>query len=455
MRRPPLFAPGSFAWLLGIEDTCVYPAADVGAQSGCMTELDEHRLTDHDLHWRDDLRHAAELGADAIRYGMSWPLVHLAPGEFDWAVLDERVSFAVDELGLDIVADLVHYGTPRWLNGSFADPRFPDALAEFAGALAHRYAGRIRAYTPVNEPLTTASFSGLRAVWPPYRTGWDGWVSVAVPIAAGAAAAARAIRAEDPAAIVVHVEASTSVSTSSLEHLAEAALLADVGWLPTDLILGRVTTAHPMHGWLLEHGAVSADLDALAIEPVVPDVIGVNYYPELTPRRLHHVGDRVLQVAYDGGTRRFDQVLRGFAARYGLPLIVTETSIEGDDRTRSEWLTTAVRTVQELSDEIDLRGFTWWPLLDFVDWSWAAGGENVEEFAIEVVDMHGESRIAFAPPLGRPNQGRTPFLRRMGLLRLEENANGTLERVPTKAAESFAAITGRARKPIESHVAVR
>lgn len=430
MRRPP-FAPGTFTWALGIEDTCVYPPDG-------RTPLDEHVLTDHHLNWRDDLRHSAQFGASAIRYGMSWPLVHVGPGEFDWAHLDEVVDFAVDDLGLDLVADLVHYGTPTWLTQSFADPAFPAALTDFAGALAARYVGRIRGYTPVNEPLTTASFSGLRGVWPPHRTGWDGWVSVAVPIAQATSQAIAAIRLADPHAVVVHVEASTLVSAGEPEHACEAELLERVGWLPTDLLLGRVSTAHPMHAWLLQHGASVETLQQLETAPPAPDVVGVNYYPDLTPRRLRQAGSRVVQVAYDGGAEGLAAVLRGFSRRYGLPLAVTETSVEGDDATRSEWLRCAVATVHDLAQEVDLRGFTWWPLLDFVDWSYASGGANVEEFAVEMLDDRGQVSVGFAPPLGHPDDGRTPFLRRMGLLRLHEQSDGSLARVRTTAADAFA-----------------
>jgi beta-glucosidase len=446
--RGPLLGPGQLTWILGIEDTCVYPADGAPPDGHRIAELDEHQLTDHHLHWRDDLRSAAELGADAVRYGMSWPLVHLAPGTFDWQHLDEVVSFAVDELGLDIIADLVHYGTPRWLPKSFADLQFPSALAEFAGALAARYAGRIRGFTPVNEPLTTASFSGLRGIWPPHHTGWDGWVSVAVPIALGAAAATHAIRAADPSAVVVHVEASTAILPTASEHAGEALLLEQVGWLCTDLMLGRVDDAHPMRQWLLRHGAIEQELQHLLELPASPDVLGVNYYPDLTPRRLAPIGDRVVQVAYDGGAERLAAALRAFCQRYGLPIAVTETSREGDDHTRAAWLIDAVSTVNELASECDLRGFTWWPLFDFVDWSFASDGANVEEFAVETINEDGRSSIGFAPPLGDPRAGKTPFLRRMGLIRLEEQSDGSLSRVRTAAAKAFAAAIPDAGIPL-------
>lgn len=429
--RGELFAPGGFAWILGIEDTCVYPA-----DGGVV--LDEHALTEHDARRLEDLRIAAALGAHALRYGVSWPLAHPEPEVFRWDELDEAVAEA-EILGIELIADLVHYGTPIWLADSFADPGYPDAIARFAGAFAARYAGRVRHLTPLNEPITTASFCGLRGVWPPRLTGWAGWVRVAVPMVEGMARAIRAVRDAAPETRIVHVEASTHIDTEvpAFEH--EAELLRGVGWLPTDLLMGRVNEAHPLRGWLLAHGAEVEALDRLVVSPAIPDVMGVNYYPDLTPRTLVDIEGDAVQLAYDAGAAGLRRVLTAFAERYGLPLAVTETSIEGGDEVRRSWLRASADAVRELVTEgLDVRGYTWWPLFDFVDWSWAAGGANVEEFAVAQRNADGSVSIGMAPPLGNPRDGKTAFLRRMGLVSLEELDDGTLERRSTPAAEAFA-----------------
>lgn len=428
----PLFARGRISWLLGIEDTCVYPADG-------STPLDEHVLTEHDIRMPEDLALAAGLGAAGVRYGVSWPLAHPEPGRFEWAALDRAVDEA-DRLGLQLVADLVHYGTPTWLADSFATPGYPSAIADFAAEFAGRYAGRVTHVTPLNEPVTTASFCGLRGVWPPALHGWEGWTRVAVPIARGMAEATRAIRAAAPDTRIVHVEAATLVAAAEPASRDEEELLRAIGWLPTDLLLGRVDPRHPMRRWLERNGADPEQLDALADAPEPPDIIGVNYYPDLTPRRLVSHAGAIVQVAHDGGAAGLRRVLSAFAERYGLPVALTETSIEGDDEVRARWLADSIAEVRALAAEgLDLRGYTWWPLLDFVDWSWAADGANVEEFALVHAAADGTVRIAPAPPLGDPRDGKSAFLRRMGLVRLEEQADGRLERLTTAPAQDFAA----------------
>ncbi len=433
------FEAGSFTWLTGIEDTCVYPAAHYG-----MPPLDEFALTGHDEHWRDDLRWARDLGCTGIRYGAAWPRTHPAPGRFAWEWLDERLEFA-QQLGLTVIADLVHYGTPTWLDRSFADPRYPDVVAEFAGEFAARYRGVVDAITPLNEPVTTASFAGLRGVWPPALTGWDGWTTVTTQLALGMSRSIAAIRSANPDATIVHVEASAlyeaaggvSDATELAEHRQH---LERVAIIPTELLLGRVRAEDELGRWLLAHGADPAALDELAARPTRIDILGVNYYPDLTPRALHVLDGEIHQQAVNRDAAGLERVLRDAEARWGLPMMITETSIEGTEQVRADWVASSTAAVGRLRDEgMDLRGYTWWPLVDFVDWSWAAGGRNVEEFAVDA-DVIAERTSS---------PGRvTPYLRRMGLARLEEEPGGILRRLPDASAAAFverARGTGMAR----------
>ena len=428
------FAAGSFTWIGGIEDTCVYPALGAG-----MEPLDEYELTEHTEHWRADLAAVRELGATSIRYGVNWPLVHTARDEFDWTMLDERFAYATSELGLTVIADLVHYGTPTWLTDSFADPEYPDAVAAFAGAFAARYRGVVDHITPLNEPLTTASFCGLRGVWPPALTGWNGWTTVVLAMVTGISRSIAAIRTANPDAVIVHVEAASLYQTLATELEDHASQLESLGMLPTDLLLGRVDSSHELFGWLLENGATAAALDSLRFGLPSIDILGVNYYPDLSPRTLTEVDGVVSQIATNLGEAGLATSLARFAERYGLPMLITETSIEGDDETRTAWLEDSVRRVAELrADGMDVRGYTWWPIMDFVDWSYASAGRNVEEFAVDEAILAARS-VSSATLTGTAK--KTPFLRRMGLIRLEEREDGSLERVPTGAAARFSELT--------------
>jgi beta-glucosidase/6-phospho-beta-glucosidase/beta-galactosidase len=415
---------------VGVEDTAIGEPLRGGGVA-----LDEYDLTGHSQQWREDLLRARDTGASALRYGFPWYRVNPKPGAFDWSWADEVVEFLVESVKVKVILDLVHYGTPTWLRGSFVGPGFPDAIAEYAKAVADRYKGAIAAYTPLNEPLVTASFCGLRGIWPPYLSGDRGWADVVVALMAGVQRAIGAIREVDPGAEIVHVEAVQIYSTENPSLEQEVRSWARRAQLPTRLLVGQVTPDDEDWSWLVRNGANPLVLQRLSEGAQRPDVLGLNYYPELSCREIVRLDGATVHVAVDGGLDQLVGELRRSHGAYGIPLMVTETAVEDDVQKQCEWLDQLVGGLNALrGDGLPIVGLTWWPLMDFVDWSWASGGSVVEEFYRR--DRPGEPPHPVSP-LGTPGGPVAPFLRRMGLYRLDADVAGELERRPTIALEHF------------------
>lgn len=398
---------------VGIEDTFV-PQEGPG-----RLKLDEYELTQHYEHWREDLALAAEAGAGFVRWGIPWYLVEPRPGEFDWRWIDQ-VAEHTKALGLRVVVDLMHYGTPLWLENQFLNASYPERVAAYGREVAARYAGVWDDFTPLNEPIINAIYCGETATWPPYLSGQDGFVKITMALARGMVRTQQEIAAVNPAARFVHVDAGFRWEGDDGPLPRET--LEERRFLALDLITGRVGQRHPLRSYLAEHGVTDADLDWFAANAVTPDVVGVNYYPAFTTVRYVGGGDGggdgggvtvPVTEPIEAGTAGLRELLAAYWERYGLPLAVTETSRGGSVESRLEWLDESVREVRALRAEgVPVLGYTWFPFFTLVDWLYRHDAKTPDDWFIH-----------------------------MGLVDLERGADRVLARRKTAAFTAFQAAT--------------
>ncbi len=244
-----LVAQDAFWWATGIEDTFItapWPA------TGRI--LDEYALTGHYDRWAEDIGLMASLGVQAARYGIPWHHVQPERDTWDWSFADNALSALLDR-GIEPIVDLVHYGLPPWIDGAYLNPDYPDLVAEYAGRLAERFHGRIRYYTPLNEPRVTAWYCGRLGWWPPYRRGWRGFVAVMLAIARGIVTTLWRLDAVDPDIVPVHVDATDLYETRDPGLREETERRQEIVFLALDLVSGRVDRNHSLWSWLLQYGA--------------------------------------------------------------------------------------------------------------------------------------------------------------------------------------------------------
>ena len=142
---------------------------------------------DNKTGWRDaDL--VRDLGFGWLKHQFSWGEMSGARGAYDWFRPDLVVSLA-EERGLKLLARLDH--PPYWAQAEAppGQPVDPAHFAEYCGALAGRYAGRIAAYEVWNEPNLARE--------------WAGQTPDPAAYAALLKACYLAIKAADPNAIVI------------------------------------------------------------------------------------------------------------------------------------------------------------------------------------------------------------------------------------------------------------
>ena len=333
----------------------------------------------------DDLDAFATLGIRAIRYPVLWERV--APGRLedaDWSWPDARLA-RLRELGIAPIVGLVHHGSGP-AHTSLVDAAFPVELAAYAQACARRYPW-VDAWTPVNEPLTTARFSGLYGVWYPHgRDEATFWRALETQCRA-TVLAMRAIRAENPRARLVQTD-DLGRCWGSPGLTAQVAFNNTLRWLGWDLLCGCVDAAHPLYAWLRACcGATPESLAWFVANPCPPDVLGANHY--VTSERwldedLHawpartHGGNGRQRYADVEAARCLRTPTPGLRAllgeawrRYRLPIAVTELHLDSTREDQMRWLLENWHAARAARDEdgVDLRAVTVWSLLGTLDWN--------------------------------------------------------------------------------------
>jgi len=328
-----------------------------------------------------DLDLIADLGIRVLRYPVLWERSERPGGEYDFEWADERLG-RLYQLGIEPVVGLVHHGSgPQ--HTSLVQSCFPEKLAAFATQVARRYPWVTR-FTPVNEPLTTARFSGLYGHWYPHGRNDRTFVRALITQCKGVALAMSAIRGVNPQARLVQTEdMGFTRSTESLRYQAE--FENQRRWLSLDLLAGAVSPSHVMYNYLLRFGATQRELGFFLDHPMPPDLVGINYYVTserflddrcglYAPDRLggngrHRYADveavRVCTEGLVGPT----EILSSAYRRYQRPVVMTEAHIGSSAAQQSSWLAYVWNAALKARERgADVQAVTAWALLGAHGW---------------------------------------------------------------------------------------
>ena len=343
--------------------------------------FDQLEMSGHAARARD-LELFASLGVKAMRYPILWErTAPLGLARADWTWADARLA-RLRELNVRPVVGLLHHGSgPR--DTSLVDPEFPEKLAEYARAVASRYPW-VEDYTPVNEPLTTARFSGLYGHWYPHGRDKETFARALITQLRGVVLSMRAVREVNPSARLVQTEdLGKTFGTRALRYQAE--FENERRWLTFDILCGRLERGHALWDFLRGASVRESELNWFLENTCPPDVVGVNHY--LTSERFlderlerypphTHGGNGVHAYADVEAVRARAEGCAGPRAllaevweRYGLPVAVTEAHLGCTREEQLRWFNEVWEAARSLREEgADVRAVTAWALLGSFDW---------------------------------------------------------------------------------------
>ena len=331
----------------------------------------------------DDIQAICDLSVKALRLPVLWehhqPKKHQNPV---FTIARQQID-VLSERGVEPILGLLHHGSgPEYT--SLHDPGFPVLFAEYAEKVAIAFP-EVTYYTPINEPLTTARFSGLYGLWFPHEKNDVSFARMFLNQIKATSMAMTAIRKHTPDAKLIQTEDfGKTYSTSLLSYQADWENLRR--WLTWDLLSGKFDENHAMYAYFRRLGIDESELDYFIKLDCPPAILGVNYYIT-SERYLDHEYLRYPESTHGGNTIHqyadveavrvnhnfpcgFRERIREVWQRYQIPIAVTEVHLHCSREEQIRWLTTIYRQSVDLVKEgLDLRAVTAWSLLGSHGWS--------------------------------------------------------------------------------------
>jgi len=300
--------------------------------------------------WLHDVELVASLGLGAYRFSIEWSRIEPEPGEWSTAAIAHyrAICEALLVRGIEPTVTFHHFTTPRWVvaDGGWESPATAERFARFCSRAAGELSGVMRRACTINEPNIVATMGWLMGVFPPGKHDAEVRRHVNGVFVDAHRQAVAAIREAAPGVPV-------GLTLSMTDYQA-----VDGG----DDKVARY-----------RRSMQDVFLDATAGD----DFLGVQTYSRqrVGPSGMlpNEEGVPVLQMGYEYWPQALEATLRYAWDRTGgqVPLLVTENGIGTDDDTqRIAYVHAALEGVGRcLADGLDVRGYTYWSLLDNFEWA--------------------------------------------------------------------------------------
>ncbi len=375
---------------------------------------------DHYHRFAEDVALMAEAGLKAYRFSVSWPRIFPeGRGALNTRGLDfyDRLIDALGKAGIAPVLTLYHWDMPQALQdlyGGWEDRRIADDFETYAATLFRRFGDRVRWWVSLNEQNHNLVNAYQLGTHPPgvrdrrrfYAANHNAFLANARAITAFRALVPQGLIGPSFAYSPAYPASCAPADLLAAENAEE---FTNTWWLDA-YCLGRYPSA--ALAWLRAAGEAPeirpGDLDLM--RAARPDFLGVNYYLSTTYTDNPRDGATMQPINTTGrkGTTPTSGVpglyrtvpnphlattdwdwtidpdglrlgLRRLAARYALPLLITENGLGAFDRPepdgrvhdagRIAYLRSHLAACREaLADGVDLRGYCVWSFTDLLSW---------------------------------------------------------------------------------------
>jgi beta-glucosidase/6-phospho-beta-glucosidase/beta-galactosidase len=349
----PTGLANNFMFATGIE--CSYPTIDQG-----KTRRDMLAECDHYNRYKEDLGLVKEMGLKVLRYGLPYYSIQKGAGKYDWEFADLAMA-EIQRLEITPILDLMHFGVPDWL-GNFQNPELVVHFADYCEQVAKRYPW-VRYYTPVNEIYVTARSSAKDGVWNEQLKSDKAFVTALKHAAAASIMGTQQIAKHRPDCVIVQSESAEFTHELRAERTPAVQLENLLRFTSLDLLYAHQPEGEVVN-YLYDNGMTRQEYDwFMAGEPPGYQVMGNDYYGRNEKIMLPN-GEICTSMDVLG----WSTITHDYYQRYKKPVMHTETNVF-DANEAPTWLWKQWVNILRLRKEgVPVLGFTWYSLIDQIDW---------------------------------------------------------------------------------------
>jgi beta-glucosidase len=338
----------------------------------------------------EDIRQLKQLGFGAYRLSIEWARVEPEEFRFSVAALDHyrRMLATCHEYGVRPCVTFHHFTSPRWFtaDGGWEARDNVDRFLRYCERTVRHLGDLIDTAYTINEAnlLATLAVAGILP-----RDGYK----ARMPFVAEAARSCGSTVERFGPFLLGHPMRITDTMLEA--HVrARDVLKAGPGKFPVGVTLAMPDYQAVPGGEARRDTARSVSFEPFLDAARGDDFVGVQTYSRhrfgpdgaLPPEP----GVPVLIMGYEFWPEALEATIRFAARRAGVPIFVTENGIgTTDDTQRLEYVRRALDGVARcLRDDIDVRGYFYWSLLDNFEWLFGYG----PQFGLIAVDRDTQRR---------------------------------------------------------------
>jgi len=298
-------------------------------------------------HWREDIDSLKEMGLNIYRFSVEWSRIEPSEDNFS----EEGVSYYINILeelkknGIEPMLTLWHWTIPVWLEkkGGVLSDVFVERYLKYADFVSDRLGKYVKYWITVNEPESFAA-SHLIGKWPPQKYSFFKFNKLFLHTF-----------------VEIHKKAYALLKKKNPEY--QISISKNCFYVKSDFFLFKFPVK------LFKDYIIYAYLDR--VKDYV-DFLGINYYMHLEPKLLfmkHKEGLFSDMNWYMKPSSMYDLLLEIYG-RYKIPIIITENGLADEkDKYRQWWIKETVDCLERLlSEGVDIKGYTYWSLLDNFEW---------------------------------------------------------------------------------------